>query len=206
MKQAATKTTCTRSDLFEGIGGAYKQVVGSFPTRACAFVLLAQACLETSNGDAMYNWNIGGHKCPNPGPGDDWTEYPTTEGFGPSRRTIVPPNPGCQFRAYPTLEAGCVSQIQMLRGSFPAMFAAAQAGDAQTFALDGHKAGLRTYYTGDPNVYAADVVALVHEFAGMPSAAWELAAQAADTEPEITLPGTDGPSPTEITEPPGKTA
>jgi hypothetical protein len=127
---------------------AYAGGLGHAPRHETLAILCAQVALETANGSACVQWNVGNFKG---GCSVDECQFVTTEYEGEPPEPVVQT---CTFSAWPDLTAGCQYYVRALYSHWPEAWAGAVAGDARAFA-----AGLRQrgYYTAPLALYAAGV-------------------------------------------------
>jgi hypothetical protein len=151
---AATKTPCTPQELVEAIAAIWPTVVpGVELTPACACVLASQWGIETGEGASMICHNVGNAKA-NPATAPMWTQFTTQEYVNGVLKTISPPEPGCQFVAYPSLQAGVQAWLTSFARHWTVAWPYALAGDPMGFAIGLHNQK-PPYYTGEPSSYAA---------------------------------------------------
>jgi hypothetical protein len=144
----ATRTPFTPRDLLAALHWAFTTQMGHAPLDATLALLCAQVALETSNGGAAVQWNIGNVKR---GPGPNWTEFQTVEYLGtPPLRTV------ClgQFSAWMSLNDGSLFFVAFLSDHYPEAWTGAINGDASAFC-----AGLkqRGYFTAPLDAYLTGV-------------------------------------------------
>lgn len=137
-------------DLYAALRDEWRAQVGSDPSRASLLVLLAQWDFETGGGGKCIAHNLGGIKY-TAGCGTDYACYATEEYVAGKPVLIHPPDPGCRFRAYGSLEDGAADYLRQLRGRFGYAWPAVLAGDVVDFA---HRLRQRGYYTAPEDVYA----------------------------------------------------
>lgn len=107
---------------------------------------------------------------------------------GPSKVSLIatPANPTTFFRAYPSLEAGMRSFVEMKRNPasrYAGAWAFVLAGDPEGFARE---LGRKGYYTASPDAYARAMRAKFD--AWMASVAWDEPTAAAPTQPADEAP------------------
>jgi hypothetical protein len=124
-------------------------------SRASLLVLLAQVALETGWG-ACHCFNLGNIKW-TPGCGRDFCTFACTEIIGGRKVTIPAGAPGAQFRAYPTLAAGAVDYLALLKTRFASAWPAVLAGDPRAFVQELARAH---YFTADELTYENAVASL----------------------------------------------
>lgn len=146
----SVRTPVAPSDLYAVLRAEWRAQVGSEPSRASLLVLLAHWDFETGGGGACIAYNLAGIKY-TPGCGTDYASYITQEYIGGKPVTIHPPDPGCRFRAYGSLDEGAADYLKELRGQFGFAWPAVVAGDVADFA---HRLKLRNYYTAPEATYA----------------------------------------------------
>lgn len=150
-------------------------VLGEAVGPACLSVVLAQACLETGNGQKVHCWNFGNAK-----PGSNWDglvcEYKCDEivsskaaaqvkQLGPCevypwkgelvRIVVYPGHPWSRFRAFSTAIEGAAEYLGLLVTRFSGAWNAAYRGDAAGFVACAKAEG---YFTADLDTYTHAVV------------------------------------------------
>lgn len=150
---AATKTVARPQTVADALVNAWDLQLGSEPTLLPICVLLAQWALETAEGASCICWNIGNFKRPDPAAGD-YCEFATTEYVNGVAERISPPNPGCRFAAYASLDAGVSAYLHSMWSHWTKAWPYVVAADPENFAR-----GLRAqgYYTAPVAEYAAGV-------------------------------------------------
>jgi hypothetical protein len=157
-------TPCAPADLYAALKRAWASCCqDSAATRGSLLVILAHWALETGWGHACHRWNLGNAKW-TPGCGHDYTQFRCNEILDGKIVWLDPPAPGCQFVAFPDLEAGAAYYLTGLRGTFRAAWTAVIAGDPSLFC---HMLKLARYYTADEALYTAGVVRCYHQLDGM---------------------------------------
>lgn len=139
--------------LYAALGAASPAAVGAQLGRASLLVLLAQINEETGF-KACHAFNLGNIKHVD-GDGHDYVQFPCTEVVDGTTVWIHPPATGCQFRAYASLEAGCIDYLALLKKRFNLAWPAVLAGDPAQFC---HLLKTQHYYTADEATYTANVV------------------------------------------------
>ena len=122
--------------------------------RASLLVLLSQSAFETGFWKATHWFNLGNAKHV-PGDGHDYTQFRCSEVLGGKEVFIDPPNPGCSFVAFDTLDDGAAYYLTSLRKRFASAWPAVLAGDVADFA---HRLKLARYYTASEPVYTAGLI------------------------------------------------
>lgn len=196
-------TPIATSDLYRALAGAWLDLVGSAPSRASLLVLLAQWAEETGRGKYCHAYNLGNIKHVS-GDGHDYVQFRCNEIIGGKEVWIDPPNPGCSFRAYATLEDGARDYLALLRHRFAVAWPAVLAGDPAAFA---HELKVSGYYTADEAIYTRALSALYAELAkAIPTEQeaidqdWVAEGQGSvpltgnDDDPQPTPPGDDPPA------------
>lgn len=168
-----TRTPFTPTSLLAGLSWAYRQQMGHEPANEVRAILCAQVALETGNGAACVQNNIGNVRR---GPGPDWCVFDTTEWIDGKRWE----GPG-EFSAWPSLGDGCQFFVGYLSTRYSEAWTAAVKSDVEAFA-----AGLRQrgYYTAPEQAYAAGVRRWNVYYLAL------LAGDPAPTEPELGPLGT----------------
>lgn len=192
-------TKATPSEMFEALGQAWRRRFGSEPSRNSLLVLLAQWSIETGEGARMHCWNVGNVKSV-AGDGHDYTFLSNVwEGLSPaaaakviasgeavkstnpSHIAAVGPNkvavifqaghPQTRFRAFPSLEAGVESYVEVLYTRFAKAWPSVIAGDPEGFV---HQLVLADYFTANEKAYARELRRRFNEYSAKiaaPSAA-----------------------------------
>lgn len=153
-------THATPADVYGAMREASRVVLGTPLARSSLLVLLAQWAEETGRGAAMHRWNIGNIKHV-PGDGHSYCQFRCDEVIGGKVVWLDPPNPGCSFRAYVTLEAGVLDYLTLLHKRFAGAWPDVVAGQPADFARD---LKAQHYYTADVTLYTRALVALYEEF------------------------------------------
>jgi hypothetical protein len=154
---AATKTPCSPQELVEAIAASWPDIAPDAPlTLAVACTLAAQWAIETGEGAACICWNIGNAKW-NRDPSVMWTQFTTQEYVNGVLKTISPPEIGCQFMAYPNLQAGVTAWLASLSKRWTLAWAAALKGDPTGFA-EGLRNQSPPYYTAPAATYVAGML------------------------------------------------
>jgi Putative peptidoglycan binding domain len=162
-------THATPAQMFDALGRAWQGRFGAAAARGSLLVLLAQWALETGRGASMHCWNVGNIKGkPDGSDGHDWTFFACDEVIGGKVVWFYPDNPGCCFRAYPTLDDGVVDYLGTVSTRFASAWPAVIAGDPAQFA---HLLKVAGYYTASEAQYTASVQSLFNEFNGTIGAA-----------------------------------
>jgi flagellum-specific peptidoglycan hydrolase FlgJ len=140
--------------LYVAMRNAARALWNAEPSRACLLVLLAQWALETADGGAWMNWNVGGVKH-RPGDGRDWTSYATKE--LEHGRFVVhsgKEDPATWFRAFSTMEEGIADYLVTLEHDFPKALERAHGGDAPGFVRE---LAAAHYFTAPQAQYLAGI-------------------------------------------------
>lgn len=151
----ATKTPATPGEVRDALRAAWRLQLHTEASQDAVCVLLAQWALETGEGASMVAYNIGNLKAPHGLAGPDFCAFSTFEYDAAGvRYEIHPPDPGCNFRAFATLEDGVENFLRGMWEHWTAAWPAVVVGNPEAFA-----AGLRSqgYYTAPLALYAAGV-------------------------------------------------
>jgi flagellum-specific peptidoglycan hydrolase FlgJ len=156
----ATRTPATPQQVADALVAAWPSQLGGAPTLPQICVLLAQCGLETEHGVECIQWNIGNAKWSGTG---DFCEYPTDEYINGVKTLLSPPDPGCRFQAYASLEDGVADYLRGMWKRWTKAWPSVIAGDPAGFA-----AGLKAqgYYTAPVEEYAAGVEAYFKDYMG----------------------------------------
>ncbi len=149
---AATKTPATAQQIADALWNAWPSELGGRPTLPEICILLAQWDLETTAGTAMICWNIGNAKQPTND--NDWCMFTTEEWVNGQPVTIRPPDPGCRFRAFATIEDGVQEYLHSMWSRWTDAWPSVGKGDPDGFAYGLKQQG---YYTAPVTTYAAGV-------------------------------------------------
>lgn len=153
IERAAAKTPCTAQELVDALVAIWPSEMGGNITLPEACVLAAQWALETGAGASMVAFNIGNLKCPDVNAGD-WCMFSTFEYVDGARVDIHPPDPGCRFQAFATLQDGVQNYLHGMWSHWTKAWPSVCAGDPEGFAKGLHDQG---YYTAPVASYAAGV-------------------------------------------------
>lgn len=193
-------TVVSPKDLYAALDeawGALPMLVGQ-PSRTSLLLLIGHWAFETAWGHGMHRFNLGNAKH-RPGDGRCWTAFRCNELVAGKLVWYDPPSPPAPdhptaFRAFRTLEEGCVDYLTLLRGQFGFAWPQVEAGDAAAFC---HALKVRGYYTADEQLYTRGVVACVaaadHVIA--------VDATVAEIEPLFVPPDVGQPTPPEDLDP-----
>jgi hypothetical protein len=150
---AAKVTPCTAQDVVNALCEIWPYELGdTAPTLATACVLAAQFAFETTNGSECVQYNIGNFKYRGSG---NFCSFPTTEWIDGVETEIRPPDPGCRFMAYSSLENGVRAWLRDIYTHWTLAWKAACAGDPEGFAQGLKDQKPLPYYTGPANEYRA---------------------------------------------------
>jgi hypothetical protein len=149
----ATRTVCTAQELVDALVAVWPSELGGTPSLECACILAAQWALETAEGHSMICWNIGNEKCPDVRAGD-YCYFSTIEIVGGASVLLRPPDPGCRFRAFASLEDGVQHYLRGMWSHWTKAWPFACSGDPAGFAQGLHDQG---YYTAAVSGYIAGV-------------------------------------------------
>lgn len=153
-------TAVTPAQVYAALRDACAPVLGTSLARESLLVLLSQWACETARGKAMHRFNLGNIKHV-PGDGHDYSQFRCDEIIGGKTVWFDPPNPGCSFRAYATLDAGAVDYLTLLHKHFAGAWPDVVKGDTLDFAKDLYA---EHYFTASPALYAASLHGLYAEF------------------------------------------
>jgi peptidoglycan hydrolase-like protein with peptidoglycan-binding domain len=154
-------TPASPKEVFEALRRAWSTTVGGTPTTESLLVLLAQWGIETGDGRALHNWNLGNAKRVQ---GQPWTMLPHVwEILGGHKVYFEPPHPQTHFKAFGSLDEGAVAYLQMMHKRFAASWPQVVAGDPAGFA---HALKGQHYYTANEVAYAAALKARYAKFEG----------------------------------------
>lgn len=161
------RTAITPQALYSTLRAAWRALIGGEPTREQLLVIMAQWALETNNGAASNNWNLGGIKHV-PGDGHDYARYATREFLHGVWETLDQ-----DFRAYDSLEHGTEDYLFELHTRFEFAWPAVLAGDVQDFAV---RLKARGYFTAPLGQYRTGLLTRWH---------WLDSVIGRDTQPEL---------------------
>jgi hypothetical protein len=152
-------TPATPREVFEALQGAWPGVVGGVPTTRSLLVLLAQWGIETGDGRALHNWNLGNAKRVKDQP---WTMlHHVWEILGGQKVYFEPPHPQTHFRAFASIQEGAEAYLHMMHRRFARSWPEVIEGDPGGFA---HALKGQHYYTADETQYAAALVGRYKKF------------------------------------------
>jgi len=138
-----TKTPFTSDELVAALRAAYRGQMGADATNHAIAMLAAHVALETGNGVACIQWNVGNFKAY---AGTDSTEFTTTEYIGGKPVTMR-----CLFAAYQSLDEGVRSYLKSMWSHWVrAWNMGVIPGDCVGFAQGLHDQG---YYTAPVSSY-----------------------------------------------------
>lgn len=149
----ADHTPCTAQQLVDALVSIWPSELGGTPSLETVCVLTSQWALETKHGVSMIQNNIGNFKRPNPAAGD-WCQFSTFEWIKGVKTMIHPPDIGCRFAAYASLEDGVRSWLRDLYTRWTLAWPGACEGDPDAFAA-GLGAQRPPYYTAPVADYQA---------------------------------------------------
>lgn len=152
-KFAAKHTPVTPQQLVNALAAIWPSELGGTMPLEGACMLASQWALETAAGASMICNNIGNVKCPDTNAGD-WCEFSTFEYVNGQRIDIHPPDPGCRFRAFATIEDGARFYLHQMWSRWTKAWPSVCKGDVDGFALGLKQDG---YFTADETVYANGV-------------------------------------------------
>lgn len=117
------------------LGRAYGVVLGGeAPGRALVW-MLAQHCIETARGAAMWQWNVGNITAGKSWTGPVWRPswYTVTEASSARDKYLNAEMKAGRapsaFRAYASLDAGALDYMRLLASRFPSLLSAMQTSD-----------------------------------------------------------------------------
>lgn len=151
-------TPLTIDELVTGMAAGYVRTMGGEPAPVTLAILVAQACLETGNGNSIHCYNLGNVKR-----AADWDglycQFRCNEIINGKVEWFDPPHPQTSFRAFSTAAEGCAEFVAFLatRERYAKAWHEAVHGDADTFVRELAKAG---YFTAHVDSYAKAVVAI----------------------------------------------
>jgi hypothetical protein len=183
-------TTPTQEEMFNELGAAYVQCMGTVPTKEKVCLLMAQSAFETGWWKYMHCYNIGNVKSV-AGDGRDFTyfkcwelvpEYSvktlqahpkyghlvsleSVDGLGRAKIWLAPDHPGCRFRAYKNLKLGVFDHFMKLLDKYTDED---PKKDAWSFVVKCdpasfvHALKLKGYFTGDEATYVRQVTQIYH--------------------------------------------
>ncbi len=189
MKVEAVRTPVAMPAMGRSLGLAWYRLRGKMPTRPAINLTLAQYAQETGRGKSCFSFNVGNVKWVDGVPTDycerycnelltenqaqdalsragvqaDGTPDVALRGFVGGLRIVefFPSNPASRFRAFATLDDGCLDYLSILGDRFSTAWVYLEAGDADAFAAALSRA---RYYTAPESVYATGLRSLQREF------------------------------------------
>lgn len=184
-----TLTPLSRDEASQALLTAYLQLTGKLPTPGVLGLLLAQSAFETGHWKSLHNFNFGNAKA---GP-----DYPLITQFHCSEvdaqgieHFYDPPDPHCNFRAYPDAAAGALDHLKVLQHR-PTWWQGLHTEDPSAF-VDA-LATPPKYFTGNVDIYKRSVVSLFGTF--HPLAMVALAVASVRRAPPAPAPPTQAPVP-----------
>lgn len=187
---AAIKTKVSINDMIYGLGYAWVQLFNNQPTKESLVLLVSHGALETGNFGSMWNYNIGNIKS-SLSDGRDYCFYAcnelvkleyakklvgssTTDG-GPATITAMhgndmcwiwfyPKNKYCRFRAFKTLEEGCIDYLSFIKYRYKpqtGIWDSVLEGNPRKYSSLLRK---NLYYTADETVYTNTLMKLYNQF------------------------------------------
>jgi len=160
---AATRTHATAQQIVDSLLKLWPSELGSVgPSLEMACVLAAQWAFETAEGVDMVQWNIGNSKYTGAG---DFCFYPTEEYVNGKPVMIRPPDPGCRFQCFPTIDEGVRAWLRSFYTHWTLAWPSACAGDPAGFAQGLHDQQ-PPYYTGPVQDYIAGLKRYFDKYIG----------------------------------------
>lgn len=119
--------------------------------RESAALLLALIWVETGQGAACFNWNVGNITASDAWPGGAWrppwfSDVSTPKLAELHARMLAGQAPSA-FRAYDSAPEGFADFVRVLKAQFPSVLEAARSGDAAAFVSALHDSRYSTDYT-----------------------------------------------------------
>lgn len=153
-------TPCTPGELAPVLADAWREVIGTEPSRASLLILLAQWALETGWGKSCYCWNLGNYRAVR---GEHWTYLPrVSEVIGGVerfyRRDVPAEREMCRFAAWESLPEAARFWLGKLSTRFRLAWPAVLSGDPAQYAILLRRAG---YYTASEGHYTRLMQSLV---------------------------------------------
>ena len=148
-----TITPIKLAELIPALWHAYRAVTGKTPTRQEISLLAAWWGLETGWGKSCHCFNLGNAKSRD-GDGRCWCFFRCNEIINGRVVWFDPPNPGCRFRAFESIEDGAADWVALIHSQFPEAAAALKEGPDQV----ARAAKRRGYYTADEAQYTRTLV------------------------------------------------
>lgn len=161
MKLLPNKLTAMSAlDVLKAFRAAFIAMMGSTPSNSTLAILVAQSSLECARWASMHCYNFGNMRPPR-----DWTggycQFRCNEKIRGLWVWFDPPNPGSNFVAFETAEAGARYYLEQLRTRWSAAFSQALAGDSTGFV---HGLKVHGYFTADESPYRIAVQRLCKEY------------------------------------------
>jgi len=147
-------TPATALQMLTAMRGAWPTLFGAAPQTESLLVLIGQWALETGYGKYMHAYNVGNIKSIE-GDGHDYTYFRCNEFIGGQVVWFDPDNPGCRFRAYPSLELGVADYLRTIHGQYSSAWSAVESGDPAEYA---HLLKMGDYYTASEASYTQGLV------------------------------------------------
>lgn len=153
-------TPISVDELVIALRDGYRLNMGDLPKAKHLACLVAQACLETGNGQHMHCWNLGNVKR-SPEWDGLYCMYRCNEIIGGKIQWFDPPHPQTHFRAFLSAADGCAEFVGFLanRERYRQAWSRAYAGDASGFVLALGAAG---YFTANVESYRRAVQSIAN--------------------------------------------
>ena len=160
------KTPLEPKQVFFGLYNAWLQLFGDTPKKESLLVLLAQSTLESGAGyKSCHLNNIGNFKHID-GDGRDFTYFKCSEIINGKEIWFSPPDPACCFRAYKSLQDGCIDYLSSLHKRFNKSWQAVLDGNPTEFVISLKK---QRYFTANLDLYIKGVVSLFNQYSKDPN-------------------------------------
>lgn len=178
-RREAKRTPVTAPAMLAAMTDAWRRYFGGEPRPESIRLLVAQWAIETGWGRSMVAFNVGNVKAARTDADYDFCYFTTweimpvaqaeayvrdnpktaiitghTNNGRHARVELHPDDPGCRFKALPTLAAGCFEHLELVHGRFAQSWPAILTGDPAAFA---HALKVQGYYTAPESDYARAV-------------------------------------------------
>lgn len=163
-------TPITAPQLRDALLVAWPDIIGADvdPHHAAIRLLVAQSAFETGWWRSCWNYNLENAKHID-GDGHDFYYVSCDEYISGRLVTLHPPDPGCRFRAFPSLDVG--DYLRLLKRQYGGALVAAEAGDVIGFAK---ALKAERFYTDNEAHYESELVGVLKildaQFAAAPVA------------------------------------
>lgn len=161
------ETIMSRKDIAYALKKAWANVFNEEITKNQLGILFSQACLETGNGEKMFNFNFGNVKRV---AGKPYTSYKCSEILNGKNEVFVPYHPQTFFKAHSSMIEGAEEYILHL--TTPRYAKALAALKSENVVGYIHECKLAGYFTADEYQYTKTVVSINKSFQAKKEEYW----------------------------------